>query len=128
MAPPMTAVVRPTRSSCASEAPGFMKRLYRSFDADVESMKRIASQVSTSVENTAASAIAPSHGGSACVSTVGSTAFGSVMSGIATLAIIPNRTGTKAKPRSASRVQRDAGANRASRWRRRTPSESDRAR
>src|SRR5258706_4524437 len=65
-------------------------------------MNRIASHVSTSVEKTADSAIAPSQGGRRRVSTVGSTAFGSAIPGTATRAIIPSSTGTNAKPSSTA--------------------------
>ena len=47
-------------------------------------MKRIASHVSTSVENTAASASAPIQGGSSSVSTLGSTRSGALVCGSAT--------------------------------------------
>ena len=91
-------------------------------------MKRIASQVSTSVENTAASAIAPSQGGSSRVSTVGSTAFGSVMSGHRHSREHPEQNGHECKAQERRRIQRDAGPNRAARSRRHTLSESGRAR
>ena len=65
-------------------------------------MNRIASHVSTSVEKTAESAIAPSQGGRSRVSTVGSTAFGSVIPGTATRPIMPSSTGTNAKSTSTA--------------------------
>ena len=65
-------------------------------------MNRIASQVSTSVENTAASASAPSHGGSSWVKTVGSTRSGVIVSGSATRPTIPSSTGRNAKSISAT--------------------------
>ena len=65
-------------------------------------MKRIASQVSTSVENTAASASAPIQAGSNCVSTVGSTRSGATFSGSATRPAIPSSTGRNANSISAA--------------------------
>src|SRR4051812_26364637 len=69
-------------------------------------MNRIASQVSTSVENTAERARAPNHGGNPRVRIVGSTAFGSVMPGIVARATIPIRTGMNANSRSATAFKR----------------------
>ena len=79
-----------------------MKRLYRSLVAELEIMNSTASHVSTAVENTAARAIAPSHGGSSCVSTRGSTSLGFSMPGAATRATSPSSTGTNANASSAS--------------------------
>ncbi len=67
-----------------------------SFEIDVDSMNRMASQVSTSVENTAASASAPSQTGNWVARKVGSTRFGSVMPGVVDLAAMPNSTGRNA--------------------------------
>ena len=56
----------------------------------------MASQVSTSVENTAASASAPSHAGSSCSSTIGSAMSRFSMPGTATRAAMPSSTGANA--------------------------------
>ena len=75
-APLTTVAIRATGSTRASSAPGFRKRLYRSCENDVVSMKSTASAALTSAEKTAASAIAPTSGGSPCTSTIGSARFG----------------------------------------------------
>jgi hypothetical protein len=99
---PTIAATRATESSCLSVAWGRRNRLYRSWDSDVASMKRSASQVLTSAEKTAASPNAPSITGSWSASTVGSTRFGSVISGFVTRAAMPNRGGTNANRASAT--------------------------
>ena len=59
-------------------------------------MNRMVSQVSTSVENTADSASAPSHAGSAVIRNAGSTSFGLLTPGTTLRAAMPKMTGTNA--------------------------------
>src|SRR5262245_32343639 len=93
---------RATSSNSRSDAAGRRCRWKRSLETEVEIMKRIASHVSTSVENTAASARAPSQGGSSSVSTVGNTRSGAFVWGSATRPTIPSRTGRNANSISAT--------------------------
>src|SRR5262245_53796997 len=67
-----------------------------SFDIDVESMNSTASHVSTSVENTADNASAPSQTGSCVIRKVGRTRFSLLMSGSAARAAMPKITGRNA--------------------------------